>query len=115
VLRWVWFPSACGSRAVPVRFPSVPVVRFPCAGVALSEAAALIASTATGAITKNVSTSEMPITTSPEGASVAPSALRSIAITMLTFTKLVSINTTSGTIAANARTHPESFTRAPTW
>ena len=59
-------------------------------------------SIATGAITKNVSTSESPVTTSPDGASGAPIALRSSDSTTDSLTKLVSVNTTSGTIATSA-------------
>ena len=71
------------------------------AGAGTAAAASTI-STATGAITKNVSTSDSPITTSPDGASVAPIALRRSDSTTETFTKLVSIRTTSGRIATSA-------------
>src|SRR5439155_18980236 len=65
-------------------------------------AAAWIMSTATGAMTKNVNTSERPVTTKPDGASGAPIAFRTSDNTTESFTKLVSVSTTSGTIAASA-------------
>src|SRR5262245_13927794 len=59
-------------------------------------------SIATGAITNSVRISDTPITTSPDGASVAPIALRKSESTTDSLTKLVSIRMTSGTSAAAA-------------
>ena len=70
---------------------------------------------ATGAITKNVSTSERPVTTSPTAHPARRSRCATSDSTTDSFTKLVSVSTTSGTIATSASSATLFMRAAPRW